>query len=48
MRDLKNNKLMLVYWPMLVQADKNHTQKHKSPVRKPGISYAEALCLDAI
>ena len=26
MRGLKNNKLVLVCWPMLVQADEYHTQ----------------------
>ena len=37
MRDPKYNKLVLVFWPMLVQADENHARMAKSPVRKPGI-----------
>ena len=36
----KNLILVPVCWLMFVQADEHHTQKRKSPVRKPGIFHA--------
>ena len=36
----KKRHVVLLYWPMSVQADEHHTN-NESPVRKPGISYAE-------
>ena len=47
-RDLKNNKLVLVCWPMSVQADEHHTQITNPRSENRGFLTQRSRCIEAI